>query len=665
MMISVLKYLRNLRRCFVLVLMLVLVSCSGSREMMDLPEDPNLLAVYDGGVVTADEFTDRYSRSTLGTERDELAAYRDFLERYVNFKIKVLDARSQGRDNDPEIVSELETYREQLARPYLVERVIMDSLARDLYEKQKVELKVGHILKRVLPYAAPEDTLAAFSFMQAVRDSLVDGADFEAMAWRHSEDQTAKRNSGVLGYITGGRLIYSFEKVAYETEVGSLSPVFRTDFGYHIIKVFDERESVPEISASHILVSTGQRDSTAALARMDSVLAGLDAGTPFAELAREYSDDAGSAQRGGALGTFGRGRMVPPFEEAAYALESIGDVSDVVKTRFGYHIIQLTGKEEKQSFDDVYEELKASLARMPRVSAAELIEGGKFRKAAGSSLDLAALDSVLSTFGSTDSLYHRFLKSDAEVADFAFVGDSSYSLSDFRTYLRGRRLMDTPRSTEHFEKLANEFLDQIGFDYAVSTLADRDPEFGRLMSEYEEGILLFAISEDSVWNPASSDSAGLAKLYEQHRDTLWYPERRRIVGFQTRVDSAAQLVVDTLDSELPLREVIEIARDHAFDMRIDTTFIADSTFSVYDNTLDLDIGQHTGLLQTRSGKMVLLVDGVEGPREKTFQEARADLVSMHQEAIEGEWIDRLRERYRVRMFPERLPPLLESSTSSL
>ncbi|MBA2877485.1 peptidylprolyl isomerase [Anoxybacillus ayderensis] len=121
------------------------------------------------------------------------------------------------------------------------------------------------------------------------------------------------------------------------------------------IKVSDEElkkyynEYKPKVKASHILVDD---EKTA-----KEIKAKLEKGEDFAKLAKEYSKDTGSAQNGGDLGWFGPGKMVEEFEKAAYALK-VGEVSDPVKTQFGYHIIKVTDKEEKKSFDEMKEEME-------------------------------------------------------------------------------------------------------------------------------------------------------------------------------------------------------------------------------------------------------------------------------------------------------------------
>ncbi|KIQ95754.1 Foldase protein prsA precursor [Anoxybacillus thermarum] len=121
------------------------------------------------------------------------------------------------------------------------------------------------------------------------------------------------------------------------------------------IKVSDEElkkyynEYKPKVKASHILVDD---EKTA-----KEMKAKLERGEDFAKLAKEYSKDTGSAQNGGDLGWFGPGKMVEEFEKAAYAL-NVGEVSDPVKTQFGYHIIKVTDKEEKKSFDEMKEDIE-------------------------------------------------------------------------------------------------------------------------------------------------------------------------------------------------------------------------------------------------------------------------------------------------------------------
>src|SRR6056297_838191 len=246
-----------------------LVGCSsGSLTTADSPGTPDapIVATFAGETLSLDEFERRYALSVGGREaaaQDSFAAYADFLQRYVDFRLKVKQARDLGLDESPELRQEIDDYREQLAKPYFLEREVIDGIVRDLYNKQQEEVRASHILIRVDPSAEPADTLAAYNKITAIRDSLVSGADFAAVAARNSEDPSVQRNQGDLGYFMGGRMIEAFETQAYGMPVGELSPVFRTNFGYHVLKVTDRRPASPEIQASHILLRLGP-DATAA-----------------------------------------------------------------------------------------------------------------------------------------------------------------------------------------------------------------------------------------------------------------------------------------------------------------------------------------------------------------------------------------------------------------
>lgn len=127
-----------------------------------------------------------------------------------------------------------------------------------------------------------------------------------------------------------------------------------------------EKESFqkPErVRAAHILIKTGERSEEEALALANDVLAQLEDGKDFKLLAAKYSEDASAATNLGSLGAFGRGKMVPEFEEAAFALREPGELTGPVKTQFGYHIIKLEEylPAREASFDEVKGEIIAGL----------------------------------------------------------------------------------------------------------------------------------------------------------------------------------------------------------------------------------------------------------------------------------------------------------------
>ncbi len=383
--------------CVVVTAAGVLAGCGGTAPVMKEGPGPNVVARFAGQELTVPEFEKRYERSVGGNAaavQDSMADYEDFLQRYVDFRLKVIEAKSIGLDKDPEIVQEIGQYKDQLARPYLVDQEVVDGLVHNLYDRQQEEVSASHILVRVQSPGAPADTLEAYLRMESLRDSVLAGTPFGDIAQRNSDDPSAKQNKGYLGVFTGGRMIKAFEDKAYETPVGEMSDIFRTRFGYHILQVHSRGKRSPDIRAAHILIRTSDDDSTKALATIHEIMQKLDEGVEFSDLAKEYSEDQGSAQNGGDLGFFGRGRMVAPFEEAAFGLKKIGDVSAPVRTRFGYHLIKLLDVGTLPTFDEAYDDLKTLVQRLPRFKTAETALALSYKEQLGSSIDTMAVEQL-------------------------------------------------------------------------------------------------------------------------------------------------------------------------------------------------------------------------------------------------------------------------------
>ena len=640
---------------------LLFAGCTSSRLADSMDEET--VATFAGETLTLDEFETRYALSVGGREaaaQDSFPAYADFLSRYVDFRLKVKQARDLGLDEDTTLIREIDDYRAQLAKPYFVEREVLDGIIRDIYEKQQEEIRASHILLRVDENAAPADTLAAYAKLSAIRDSVVAGADFETLAVRHSEDPSAQRNQGDLGYFTGGRMINAFEQQAYSTPVGEVSPVFRTSFGYHILRVADRRAASPEISASHILIRLGPdataADSTQALELAQTLRQRILAGEDFATLARQYSDDQASGQNGGDLGFFSRVRMVAPFADAAYALDNVGDVSDVVQTRFGYHLIKLTGRKDLPTFDEAYATLKPLAERLPRTAVRRQAVGQDFRTETGSTVDEALVRRAAAAYPADSLLRGVVTERFGSYSDstFATIGDSTFTLGGLSDYLRQSRVTPSSDQIGQVLELADDYLNEQAVELAAYQLEDRDPEFRRIMRDYADGVLLFRISEDSVWNAATRDSLGLLAYFNANQADYQFPERHRVIGFYSRNDSLLQVAAAALDAGTTPAEIDAMMAEAEQAVRIDTVYITNPNESFFDQALSLEVGERTDVVPYQSRKAILYLDGIEAPRPMTFEEARAQVVAQYQDVLDARLRERLRQKYDAELYPQRL-----------
>lgn len=639
-------------------MMVVASGCGGTAETMTENIDPNVVARFAGRELTVSEFETRYARSVGGRDaamQDSMAEYEDFLNRYVDFRLKVAEAKAIGLDEDPELVAEIEQYKKQLAGPYLVDQEVVEGLVATLYERQQEEVSASHILVRIDGSGTPDDTLAAYERMRTLRDSVAAGASFPEIAARNSDDPSASRNKGYLGVFTGGRMIKAFEDKAYETPVDSMSGIFRTRFGYHILQVHSRGPRTPDIRASHILVRASDEDTTEALATVREIQDRLQEGVPFAVLAREYSSDQGSAANGGDLGFFGRGRMVAPFEDAAFALSEIGDVSPPVRSRFGYHIIKLTERGELPSYEEAYDDLKTLVQRLPRFQEAQQALSHRLKREMNATIDTMALADLTAEFPRDSTLLgvskEKWTDEQREIV-LATMGGHEFTLGDFLEYGEQTRT-STPIGLDFDATVTtlDRMITERSIEVAASQMEDTDAEFRDLMDEYRDGIVLFRIMEDSVWNKANTDTLALMRLYEQNAGMYSFPARKRIVSFYSSSDSTLTGIASRWSPGDTTNWAAMIDEDG---FRIDTTFVSDSTNSIYDTALGLEAGETSGPVRYRRGFMLFAMDGVEAARGKTFKEARADVVTEYQAKVEEQWLDRLRAKYDAELFPENL-----------
>jgi peptidyl-prolyl cis-trans isomerase SurA len=313
---------------FSIVFMFFLTSCTPKHSEI-------VVAKFGNEEIKMNEFEKAYAKNAGGFEQakdDSVTKLMDFLDLYVNFKMKLRDAHIRNYDKDSSMLAELADYKEKVGVSYLLERYLVAPGLEELYNRRKWEYRVSHIMFRHKPGKDPEIKALA----EAVLDSINNSASFEEMAGKYSEDAYSKPSGGDIYYVTAGLLPIEFEDAVYKTEAGQVcSEVVKTQYGYHIVKVTDKQLRVPQIKASHILVtfknSAGLPDTAAARAKIDTVLAKLKAGEDFGKLAMEYSEDPGTKQTGGELGYFERRNMVKEFDEAAFNLE-VGEISDVVQT---------------------------------------------------------------------------------------------------------------------------------------------------------------------------------------------------------------------------------------------------------------------------------------------------------------------------------------------
>jgi len=650
-------------RLSVVLVLVLLVGCSGSgpTSAPDGTSDPSgpVVARYADTTMTRSEFESAYrSASNLPPpSADSLAAFEAFLDQYVNYRLKVRAARAAGLDTVRSVQSEIKTYRHELARPRLLREQVYEPVVRTLYERQKEEVDVSHILRRVSPGAAPEDTLAAYREMQSIADSIRQGVPFGELAYRNSDAAAARQEGergyrGRLGYVRAGDLVESFEDRMYALPPDSVSDVFRSRYGYHLIKVHDRRRAQPPVRLSHIMIRPGG-SSGSPRSLLDSLRTEIQQGSlSFEEAAQTYSEDRQSASDGGDLGMVQSLQSLPSaFRDAVRELDSIGAVSPVVQTEYGYHLITLTDRQEQPSFDEAYADLKEQVSGQPRVERRRTAFLRQVRRDAGVTVDTARLVRY-APIPSLDTLSRPLLSLvDADTsatASVATIGDSTYTLDQL-----SRHVMQTDGGAQMtVAEVLQDFLDEKALRYAEARLAIRDPELRARMTEYREGLLAFEFMQDSVWTPAAQDTSALRRTFQANRDQYRFPDRVRAVVVRAPADSFLSPYAPD-PTGAPASRPLGAARADSL-VSLDTTFVTDQSPAVYRRVQSVADGTTIGpVAQDNQSLLLHRVDQVAA-RQKTFEEALSSVVQDYQEEYEHQVLTRLRRQYNVEIYPSRL-----------
>ena len=256
-----------------------------------------------------------------------------------------------------ELVKSRVQQRQVQDRVQVTDRDIDNFLAtRDKQGGENPEYRLGHILVAVPDGASPEELADAKDEAEDIIARLRAGANFGRTAAAESDGQQALEG-GDLGWRKGGELPTLFEEVAPKLEKGGVSDVIRSSSGFHIIKLIDvrgaERHVVNQAHARHILVKTNEvLSANAARSRLRVLRARILNGADFTELAKASSDDPGSAVKGGDLGWLNPGDTIPPFEKTMNSLE-VGVISEPFETQFGWHIVQVMGRRDRDSTEEV------------------------------------------------------------------------------------------------------------------------------------------------------------------------------------------------------------------------------------------------------------------------------------------------------------------------
>jgi peptidyl-prolyl cis-trans isomerase SurA len=631
-----------MRFCFLILLICPYFHSFGqSKETRSLP----LFSIGKTSVST-DEFLYTYRKNHQNQQDFTEQKVNEYLDLFVNFKLKVAEAHTRGLDTTSKFTAEFKTYREELKKPYRTEPDALDKLTKETYQRLTEEVNAEHILITLKPDASPADTLVAFQKVSQIKARIEAGEDFEKLARELSEDPSAKYNGGNLGYFTALQMVYPFEEAAYNTAVGSLSPVVRTRFGYHLIKVKDRKPARGEVEVSHILLRAATPDDAKVKNTAFLLYDQIKGGRNWDEVCKEYSEDANTKDAGGRLRPFGVGALasVPEFEAMAFSLQQPGEISDPFQSSLGWHIIRLEKKIPLLSFKEMEPSLKRRVGRDERLQLSQQVLSAK-RKKEYSYVEeqkvkeqiFALADSTLTrgtwSFQGSDELRNQKLFS---------VQNNPETVATFIKYVLANQTVTNLTPAAYISQLYEKLVEDRISEAEEEKLKRDNPEFRNLLTEYREGILLFEIMETEVWNKASADSTGQKSFYQTNQNQYQAGDRieARIFAAQDKsvIEEMKSKVTkgDTL-TDTDLRKFKSIQNFRAYEKK-ESKVIDRISWAVGLHEVDLD-----GLYY------LVEVSRLVPPGVKSFEEARAQVISDYQDYLEKNWVSQLRKEYNVKI----------------
>ena len=617
--------------------------------------------------ISAKEFMDVYEKNNVKSEVIDKKSVDEYLDMYINFKLKVTEAEARRMDTLPKFVKEYEGYRKQLAKPYFSNDAATEQLVEEAYERMHWDINASHILIKCDIHTTPADTLKAYNKALELRKRILKGEDFGDVAVEASDDPSAKGmeeipgkqraykgNRGHLGYFTVFDMVYPFETGAYNTKEGEISMPVRSDFGYHIIKVNSKTPACGQIKAAHIFLVVDEKDP----AKSDSVVRAkayniyneIDKdGKNWDLIVKKYSDDKGSAQHGGILTPFKVSQIVPEFIAAIKELNE-NEFSEPVKTSYGYHIVKLIAKSGVKPLEDEKENITKRVEKDMRAKVSEEVVLKRIMKEDKFKENIKVKDAFIATIDTTLKEGKYVVAEGVDEGKVLFkLMKQNYTIADFIEYIqKHQQAQPFMSSASYAYQLYDEFVKESVFAYEDAHLEEKYPDFKLLVQEYHDGILLFDLMDKEVWKKAEIDTAGIKSFYEENKDNYMWGDRVKTivitVNNEENVARAEELIRQDIGAD-SIRAVVRaeslkgvIVKSPYYqkgdNVDIDETEWVAGTVRVIPSTVD------------KTTKIIKILE-VREPEPKTYKEARGLIISAYQTKLEADWLEELKAKYPV------------------
>jgi peptidyl-prolyl cis-trans isomerase SurA len=612
--------------------------------------------------ISVAEFLKIYQKnnnSKLSYSKQDLTEYIDL---FTLFKMKLQEAHTLRLDTQAAIIEDYTRYSDQLVQNMMIDKNYVDNILRAQYEHMKQDVKIAHIMVKCALNATPQDSVLAFNKLKFIRDKA-NGKNFGDLAREHSEDKSSSPQGGAIGYITAFMTFPDFENPCYSTAIGEITPIFRTQFGYHILHIIEKRVARGRIQVAHIFLP--KKDDIADEKKMKEAYAELSSKKiTFDEAVKKYSQDASTVAKNGELPEFGVSEMVQEFEDQCYALKNTGDFSKPFKSDYGWHMVKLIAKKPIESYELTRDYIKQKMERDPRLTDLKQVAYKLMSKKYNLQENTNNLDDYTSKFVDTFFMTKNWLlkKDKTNVGNILFTfNNQPFNLGQFIDFSnKNYSTASSKNKQDVFGALYTAFKEKNIWEVTKSKLKLDNEEYRNLESEYMNGLLIFDIMEKQIWKKAVIDSNGAKKLYESVKNEYWYKERYVIEAIKTKKEDLAKNQLNAVAGEAPKKLLEKIKKTK------------DSLEFVYaEKTVELGDYPAVDDAVSKATKSFILVDDDKSilvakiikkiaPSIKPYNEIKGRIQNLYQTQLEKEWNTSLRAKYPVTINQEELNKLIKN-----
>ncbi|WP_299225932.1 peptidylprolyl isomerase [uncultured Psychroserpens sp.] len=615
-------------------------------------DEKDVLFTVDEEPVLASEFIRVYNKN-LDLVKDESQKDIDaYLKLFVNYQLKVKEAKRLELDKAPKYVREFSNYKSQLTKNFMSDNKVTEALVKEAYDRSTEDIKASHILIRL--DVNEKDTTEVYNRLLKLREQIKKQG-FEAVQKEVHDGKTIYAED--LGYFSAFKMVYPFENAAYNTTVGEVSMPFRTRFGFHIVKVLDRRPSLGEVTVSHIMISNKQNDTALnPETRINEIYKKLQQGENFESLAKQFSDDKSSSSKGGRLSSFTGGQLSSQeFEDVAFSLNEKNEISKPFKTDYGWHIIKFIQKKEMQP----YVEVKALFEnKVKRDSRSKLINS-VLAKQLKAKYILTNNKEALSYFESliNDNFFKRSwaLPQDLDKEQtFLKIENQTITYQEFAKHLFSSQRNYINKKLDAkalIQKEYDSFLETKLIQYQKDNLEFENQEFAHVLKEYRDGLLLFDLMENQIWNAASKDSLGLIQFYEANKDNYVWKDRVDVIIMSSASKKNAKKAYDALQKGASVEDIESKLNTDGAQNIISTKGVLETDHQALPKDFELKEGV-SGVYVHNEAYHAIKVNKIIPERLKTLEESKGKVISDYQNQIENQWITTLNERYDVKINTE-------------